>query len=65
MRDLLNLPRHIHEEILAATTKFHSHVKQAAVQVYVNVNIRIPQVAAVTDAGGSGTFGFRGRAPEP
>merc|ERR1719199_1293476 len=44
VKNIVNLPRHIHEEILGSTTKFLSHVKQAAVQVYVNVNIRIPAV---------------------
>jgi len=40
----INLPAHIQDEILALTQKFTGHVHQTVVQVYGNVNIRIPQV---------------------
>jgi dynein heavy chain len=46
----INLPLHIQEEILGATTKFTGHVHQTVMQVYGNVNIQIPpEIADLED----------------
>lgn len=42
--DAINLPSHIQDEILGYTVRFRGHVHQTVVQVYGNVNIRVPAV---------------------
>jgi dynein heavy chain len=44
LKHAINLPSHIQDEILASTQKFSGHVHQTVMQVYGNVNIRIPSV---------------------